>query len=209
MGSNGNSSGSVNVVNTFNSNFAKIIALLNTANPTGGYTIEGNDTICFTNISESTCDAIFGLDMDPNPYSGGSFITLTISDILTNVNSNNTTDVTTVQTYHPVICDHSSRQANYNTALSYNAVIQNVGTGALDLRYKINNGVSIGSVIDYATAPFTSQSSQNVQKLISGSVISSTYTPANASSILVNPMACAGGMAGGRRMPPRRLVGRM
>jgi hypothetical protein len=201
----GNCSGSVNVVNTFNSNFSKIISQLNTANPTGGYTIEGNDTILFYNISEKIINDIFLLNLDPNPYSGGSFITTTISDIQTNVNSNNTNDITTIQHYHTLICNYSSQQINYNTSLSYNNVIQNVGTGALDLRYNINNGLSIGTPIDYATTPFPNQSTLNVQKLLSGSFVSSTYTPPNAASILVNQMG--NNMGGGRRVPPRRVGG--
>jgi len=203
----GNCLGSVNVVTTFNSNFSKIISQLNTANPLGRYTIDENNRIQFKNISENTLNNIFTLDLDPNPYSGGSFITTIISDIQTNVNSNNTNDINAIQHYSPLICDYSSQEINYQTALSYNSVIQNVGTGALDLRYNINNGVSVGTQIDYATAPFQSQSTLNVQKLLSGSFISTTYTPPNASSILETIENNMGG--GGRRVPARRVGGRM
>jgi hypothetical protein len=202
-----NCSSSFNVV-AFSSNFAKVIAFLNTVNPSGGYTIEGNDRINFTNISEQTCDAILGLDLDPNPATGGSFITMEISNIQTNVNSNNTNNINTTQCYHPVICDHSSMQINYQTAVSFNSVIQNIGSGNNDVRYRINGGSPIGGIIDYTTSPFTSQSTQNVEKFLSGSFTSSPYTPPDVSSILVNPM---GSNMGGslKRLGPRRLAGRM
>jgi hypothetical protein len=203
-----NCSGSFNVV-AYSSNFAKIISQLNIANPSAGYTIEGNDRINFTNISEQTCDAILGLDLDPNPATGGSFITMEISDIQTNVNSNGTNNINTIQHYHSVICDHSSMQTNYQTALSFNSVIQNIGSGSIDVRYKINAGNTIGSVIDYATSPFASQSTQNVEKLLSGSFTTNPYTPPHVSSILVNPMVASNMGGGPRRLGPRRVGGRM
>lgn len=171
---------------SFNNNLIKIVSQLSTSNPSC-YSIKGNNTVCFHGVSETVLNNIFGLELDPNGYSGGSFIHCVITDIHTNVSANGTNNLTTTQRYNPVILKHASQQINFNSATASNTVIQNIGTKSDDVRYKINNGATIGSVIDYATAPFGGQSTQGVEKYLSGAFVSTIFTPPGASSILAGP----------------------
>uniref|UniRef100_A0A6C0DL89 Uncharacterized protein n=1 Tax=viral metagenome TaxID=1070528 RepID=A0A6C0DL89_9ZZZZ len=175
---------------SFNNNLTKIIAQLSTTNPSS-YQIKGNNTVTFHGVSETILNSIFALQLDPNAYSGGSFITTVISDIQTNVSANGTNNINTTQRYVPTINRYVSQEINYNTAQASNAVIQNIGSQTDTPRYQINNGKTIGTVIDYATSPFPTQSTQNVQKYLSGAFISSIFTPSGAASILAGPAACS------------------
>lgn len=169
----------------FNNNLTKIVAKLNTSNPSC-YTIKGNNTVVFWGISESILNSIFDLELDPNGYSGGSFITTVINDLQTNVSASGSNNITTTQKYHKNVNNMSSQTINFNTAISYNAVIESIGTLG-DVRYKINGGTVIGNVVDYQTASFGSQSTQNQQKYLSGAFISTIFCPPGTASILVGP----------------------
>jgi hypothetical protein len=169
----------------FNNNLTKIVAKLNTSNPSC-YTIKGNNTVVFWGVSEAILNSIFDLELDPNGYSGGSFITTVINDLQTNVSASGTNNITTTQKYHKNVNNMSSQTINFNTAISYNAVIESIGTLG-DVRYKINNGTVIGDVVDYQTASFGSQSTQNQQKYLSGAFISTIFCPPGTTSILVGP----------------------
>jgi hypothetical protein len=173
---------------TFNNNLIKIVSKLSTATP-ASYQIRGNNTIIYSGVSESVLNSIFDLQLDPNGYSGGSFIHHHITDIQTNVSASGNNNLTATQRYNLVILKHASQIINFNTATASNAVIENIGSLTDVPRYKINGGATVGSVIDYATAPFGSQSTQNIEKYISGVFISTTYTPPSAASILAGPAA--------------------
>jgi hypothetical protein len=176
----------------FNNNLTKIVSKLSTSNPSC-YSIKGNNTVIFTGVSEGVLASIFDLELDPNGYSGGSFITTVINDLQTNVSANGTNNVTTTQKYHKNVNNMSTQTINYNTAISYNAVIDSIGSQTDDARYKINGGSAIGGVIDYVTANFTGQTTENNQKYLSGAFVSTIFCPPGTASILVGPasMPCA------------------
>jgi len=180
----------------FNNNLTKIVAKLNTSNPSC-YTIKGNNTVVFWGVSEAVLNSIFALDLDPNGYSGGSFITTVINDLQTNVSASGTNNITTTQKYHKNVNNMSSQTINFNTAISYNAVIESIGTSG-DVRYQINGGTVIGDVVDYQTASFGSQSTQNQQKYLSGAFISTIFCPPGTASILVGPASMPCPMPGFR-----------
>jgi hypothetical protein len=181
----------------FNNNLTKIVAKLSTSNPSC-YTIKGNNTVVFWGVSEAVLATIFALELDPNGYSGGSFITTIINDLQTNVSASGNNNITATQKYHRNVTNMSSQTINYNTAISYNAVIDTIGTGG-DARYKINGGSTVGSVIDYVTANFSGQTTVNQQKYISGAFISTIFCPPGTASILVGPasMPCPAPGSGG------------
>jgi hypothetical protein len=170
----------------FNNNLTKIVSKLSTSNPSC-YSIKGNNTVIFTGVSESVLATIFDLELDPNGYSGGSFITTVINDIQTNVSANGSNNVTTTQKYHKNVNNMSTQTINYNTAIAYNAVIESIGSQTDDARYKINGGSAIGGVIDYVTANFPGQTTENNQKYLSGAFVSTIFCPPGTASILVGP----------------------
>jgi hypothetical protein len=172
----------------FNNNLTKIVSKLSTSNPSC-YSIKGNNTVIFTGVSESVLATIFDLELDPNGYSGGSFITTVINDIQTNVSANGSNNVTTTQKYHKNVNNMSTQTINYNTAIAYNAVIESIGSQTDDARYKINGGSAIGGVIDYVTANFPGQTTENNQKYLSGAFVSTIFCPPGTASILVGPAA--------------------
>lgn len=172
----------------FNNNLTKIVAQLNTTYP-GCYSIKGNNTVVFTNISEDTFNKITALKLDPNGYSGGSFISTFISDVQTSVNSSNSTSsstVTTTQRYHKNVNAIASMQINFLTSTSYNTVIQDIEVDD-PKRYQIADGETFGEVYDYNTAKFGVQSTDGVEKLISGMFVSTIFCPPGSTSILACP----------------------
>lgn len=174
---------------TFNNNLLRIVTQLSTNNPSC-YSIRGSNTVTFTNVSESILNKIFDQEQQLDGYSGGSFIHVTITDIQTSVSANGSNNVTTTQRYNSVILKHSSQQINFNSAIGVNSVVADLGSKTADVRYKINNGNTIGDVVDYSTAPFGGQSTNGVEKLISGAFVSTIYTPPGAASILAGPGYC-------------------
>jgi len=188
----GNLGSSAQIVG-FNNNLTKIVSQLNLSNPSS-YAIRGNNTVLFFGVSEDVINSIFSLKLDPNGFSGGSFINTVISDLRTNVSASGTNNVSQTQTYNKNVTNMSSQQINYNTAQSYNNVIQLVNATGIDgsgnlIRYKINGGQPIGNQIDNVTAPFPTHSTNGVQKSLSGAFISTIFCPPNVAGILTGPAA--------------------